>query len=343
MKMFSVPFNRSGSSRKRSGGRDDRPFPSTLGGEDNSGTYIISSPPRYEHVRYPVTTDLPGSHGGPGGTLPRLQQRSVPEMLNHSGFTIYDDHSPAGILKPHNGDSRKRAGSLSNPSSPKMFLKNPFQRSRSSSGRQRLSKGANLVANNMNNNNSSKALPNGMVWPTSIAPMISSRGTSEEPIYSEPLPPVASQIKEAERTMLKFYPDPNDPVQISNHIYEYLVTRRTDASTQSLVAPTAPRQQTGPIPQPRSLHSTENRNGRTSQRLPVGQVGPDRRRRGSLTSSSPSSSGSTSHGGTSSASSKKNEEKMSNSVESSGKKRQIKMTSSRGKLTSEKRSHLSYK
>ena len=48
-----------------------------------------------------------------------------------------------------------------------------------------------------------------------------------EPIYSEPLPPMCSQVKEAEvlRTNKKYFPDPNDPVQISNHIYEYLVKK----------------------------------------------------------------------------------------------------------------------
>ena len=49
---------------------------------------------------------------------------------------------------------------------------------------------------------------------------------SNEPIYSEPLPPTHSQVKEAEhRTNIKYFPDPNDPVQISNHIYEYLVKK----------------------------------------------------------------------------------------------------------------------
>ena len=47
-----------------------------------------------------------------------------------------------------------------------------------------------------------------------------------EPIYSEPLPPLSSQVKEAEhRKNIKYFPDPNDPVQISNHIYEYLVKK----------------------------------------------------------------------------------------------------------------------
>ena len=52
-----------------------------------------------------------------------------------------------------------------------------------------------------------------------------------EPIYSEPLPPISSQVKEAEhRTNIKYFPDPNDPVQISNHIYEYLVKKSNKSS-----------------------------------------------------------------------------------------------------------------
>ena len=49
---------------------------------------------------------------------------------------------------------------------------------------------------------------------------------TNEPIYSEPLPPTQCPVKEAEhRTNIKYFPDPNDPVQISHHIYEYLVKK----------------------------------------------------------------------------------------------------------------------
>ena len=44
------------------------------------------------------------------------------------------------------------------------------------------------------------------------------RDNNNEPIYSEPFPPESPE-------KLKFFPDPRDPVQISHHIYEYLVKR----------------------------------------------------------------------------------------------------------------------
>ncbi|CAB4054770.1 unnamed protein product [Lepeophtheirus salmonis] len=54
-----------------------------------------------------------------------------------------------------------------------------------------------------------------------------------EPIYSEPITPPPSQQKGNHLPSLQkgmIYPDPRDPVQICNHIYEYLVNRKTDAS-----------------------------------------------------------------------------------------------------------------
>ena len=57
-----------------------------------------------------------------------------------------------------------------------------------------------------------------------------------EPIYSEPLPPMNNQVKEAEhRKNIKYFPDPNDPVQISSHIYEYLVKKTKTSSTDKLI------------------------------------------------------------------------------------------------------------
>lgn len=49
---------------------------------------------------------------------------------------------------------------------------------------------------------------------------------NNEPIYSEPFPPENESPN-------KFYPDPHDPVQISNHIYEYLVSKRAAAQAQA--------------------------------------------------------------------------------------------------------------
>lgn len=200
MKVFSVAFNRSNSANKK---RDDRPFPPMTG--ENYGTYIISSPPRFDKVC---------------GTLPRSHNRSsVPDLCYQNGFTIYDDDDRRVIHA-----NQKRSGSLSNPESPKMSLKNPFQRSRSSSGRQHQKQNGFVRNENGYGNNGFAREENGFVWPTRIDPIANHR---DEPIYSEPIHPMTTQIREAERrTMLKYYPDPNDPVQISNHIYEYLVSRR---------------------------------------------------------------------------------------------------------------------
>jgi hypothetical protein len=48
---------------------------------------------------------------------------------------------------------------------------------------------------------------------------------NNEPIYSEPMVPPIEQANNSDK-LTKFFPDPRDPVQISNHIYEYLVTQR---------------------------------------------------------------------------------------------------------------------
>lgn len=225
MKVFSVSFgggsSRSGSSsassssssssstKRPSSGpvKDDRPFPSPSKYEESSsaGTYIISSPPRYEHIRVPA---------------------------HYQGFRIYEDGSSGSGARKAGGGSR--FGCHSNPESPKLSLRNPFQRSRSSSSSGR---------------HKAKALPRAgsgeFVWPTAILPAKQQQQHSnnhnkpaspsteedDEPIYSEPLPPVTHQIREAGRTALKYFPDPASPVQISSHIYEYLVSRRSDAST----------------------------------------------------------------------------------------------------------------
>ena len=55
---------------------------------------------------------------------------------------------------------------------------------------------------------------------------------SSEPIYCEPLPPPcmarSAEVRELERSSVKFFPDPSNPTQISDHIYEYLVSRKPD-------------------------------------------------------------------------------------------------------------------
>ena len=68
---------------------------------------------------------------------------------------------------------------------------------------------------------------------------------NSEPIYSEPFPPDVTLQNEdllLERPkksssndsgLPKFFPDPHDPVQISNHIYEYLVSKRVAEERRS--------------------------------------------------------------------------------------------------------------
>lgn len=104
---------------------------------------------------------------------------------------------------PPTNDYRRRHGSFSENHG--KHQQNAFHfRSRSSSGRFRHMKTPNdylTKSNDTLNNN--------------------------EPIYSEPFPP------ENEEPKMKFYPDPHDPVQISNHIYEYLVSKRVAQATSS--------------------------------------------------------------------------------------------------------------
>jgi hypothetical protein len=258
MKVFSVAyFSRGGSKRNSKGSssassssashnshhggfsRDDRPFPPN---DLTSGAYIITSPPRYYdpmQQHHPQTShtlqfarNVNHNNHVFRGSNPDLRR------LNGSGYTIYDDED----FNP--GGNRRRHGSSS--SNPTRSIKNPFQRSRSTSASGRKGNGGNHNHNHGNHEN------NGFVWPTqfipagafaspAMTPTSSQNGYGTgEPIYSEPLPPMTSQVREAERkTMLKqssgYYPNPHDPVQISNHIYEYLVTRRSDASSTQLV------------------------------------------------------------------------------------------------------------
>ena len=74
---------------------------------------------------------------------------------------------------------------------------------------------------------------------------VNNNSNSSEPIYSEPFPPdhqnfdevselkssqnhhqLNSKIINSSKPNGKFFPDPRDPVQINNHIYEYLVSKR---------------------------------------------------------------------------------------------------------------------
>ena len=120
----------------------------------------------------------------------------------------------------HQTHQRRRHGSFSESHHAKSLGSNPGNfhfRSRSSSGRFRhmktpndyfVSRSADQLDNVNNNNNS-------------------------EPIYSEPFPLESDLSVNSKR---KFFPDPHDPVQISHHIYEYLVSKRGGGSQENLIS-----------------------------------------------------------------------------------------------------------
>ena len=310
--------------------RDDRPFPPAAS-EVASGAYIISPPPSYnispgggaaqashtlQFVRCAMQRNLGGGgrSGGWRGSNPDLKR------MNNSGFTIYADSEecgggggsdwpPSGLST---GRPRRRHGS-----SGALFsggegengirsMKKPFQRSRSASGRRR--EGSCRSSGHTDGGGGGGG--GGFVWPTPFYPAIAvaaaaassttAATTASEPIYSEPLPPMAMQVREAEKKSVQkqCYPNPSEPAQISQHIYEYLVTRRSDACTHvaadcgamsSQVAPAARR----PTPKavPRQRHSLDSTSDSRSVSAVSGAATSAPRRRGSLSSSSsPSSS-----------------------------------------------------
>ena len=282
--------------------RDDRPFPSPSAAMPG-GAYVISPPPRYyeahavaaqashtlQFVRAPAAQHR-GRGGGGGGAAWRGSNPDLRRM-NNSGFTIYDDDD-AALSALSRG---RRRGSSGAGEKGLRSMKNPFQRSRSTSGGRR--------SGNHHGSCSAGQEDVGFVWPAHFYPAVAANNSSaavtpsSEPIYSEPLPPITLRVREAEKKVVlkqsapataspAFSPDPAcDSANISNHIYEYLVTRRSDASTQMAAdggvnlrsAKVAPA--TLPKPAPQSLAPR-------AESVPR----PVTRRRGSLSSSSPSSS-----------------------------------------------------
>ncbi len=212
MRVFSVPFTRGnggggGSARSSKNKRyDDRPF--------INGDHSVQMP-------------MPNSVVSPVGS-----------------FIIYDDDIGKQWMN-NNGNNR----SLSNPASPKSnggsLVKNPFQRSRSSSAGRGNNGGSRMRSSSVENHG------NGLVWATNIPPISQqqmnggsthSSPSKQEPIYSEPGPPPQPQfhhhhhsqvVRAAERTAVARLSYCDGQSHLSNHIYEYLVSRRSDASTQS--------------------------------------------------------------------------------------------------------------
>ena len=119
---------------------------------------------------------------------------------------------PAPPLNAHpGGQMRRRHGSFSEQQQPaSKFSQNFHFRSRSSSGRFRHMKTPADYHRESSRSNDHL-----------------DRDNNNEPIYSEPFPPENND-------KLKFFPDPRDPVQISHHIYEYLVSKRNHKNSQTL-------------------------------------------------------------------------------------------------------------
>ncbi len=166
-----------------------------------------------------------------------------------TAFVVYDDeHFP----------KRRRPGNLSNPESPKPFLRNPFfQRSRSNSS-----------GGKGNGTRRPQSPDESLMWPT-------------EPIYSEPLPPLSSRIKAAERRSV-----PQQQQQLSTHIYEYLVSRRTDACTQAANSNNIVNNgRRGSLASSSASPSSSSVSASTAAAAP--KTGPGRNRRGEARSSSP--------------------------------------------------------
>ncbi len=276
MRVFGVPAFARGSTRKSgSKSRDDRPF-------------------------------INGDHSVPIPVPASTANRS-PNGANGS-FVIYDDEiGRQWALK--NG-----CYSNSNPNSPKSssIMKNPFHRTRSNSA-DRSSNGyyVNGINNKARTRSSSVDMNGGgLVWATNIPPISQQFGNNNnnqksEPIYSEPLPPLTSQhpmqmVRAAERTSVArlSYDGGNssahNSTQLSSHIYEYLVSRRSDASTQSRSPGVRP-----PARNNNNHNGYQNRNSNrfsyAGQQLvmrPPAPLSISNNRRGSLTSSSSPSSGS---------------------------------------------------
>ena len=294
MRMFSVPFSRGSSGRKSGGGgsgkRDDRPF---VNGDNSVPIPPPKTPPHLHQHRQQQ----------------QQQQQQQPHLQN--SFIIYDDEIGRQW-------AMMRSLSNSNPGSPKgsngnssIMKRNPFQRSRSSST------GRGGGAGGGSNRRSSSADftscdGGGLVWATNIPPA-SQQQPPQEPIYSEPtVPPLPPQqghhhhlVRAAERTQLRLSYDgasnghpqshhhAQSQSQLSSHIYEYLVSRRSDASTQSANRTTpVGRTPASRTPAGRSHPRPLYFSGGGGMSLPKVPKVNSSNRRGSLTSSSSPSSGS---------------------------------------------------
>ena len=214
-------------SRGRSKKIDDRPFPPQLEEhpyfnyfpvvQQNYYTrYVPRPPPAYQLPPPPPAPPSTLSSAGPGGTNCGFNQH----RKRHGSFS-----------------SENHSSKLSQASSNNFHF-----RSRSSSGRFRYMKTPSdfyVIQNHSKSNETLDHFNNNNHHHHNLAG--NSNSPREEPIYSEPFPPendlshhhvgVGNNIaSHAVNKQLKFYPDPRDPVQISNHIYEFLVSSKKGGS-----------------------------------------------------------------------------------------------------------------
>ena len=185
-------------SRGRTKKIDDRPFPPQL----EEHTYFNYFPPMVQQNYYTRYVPRPP----PAYQLPPPPP-APPSTIMGGGFS----------------QQRKRHGSFSSENQSSKISGSQQQhfhfRSRSSSGRFRYMKTPSdfyVIHNHSKSNETLDHFNN------------NNNHNREEPIYSEPFPPENDILIKNDHVnkQLKYYPDPRDPVQISNHIYEYLVSKK---------------------------------------------------------------------------------------------------------------------
>lgn len=206
MKVFSVSLSRNFhtsttySQRSSKKQKDDRPFMN-------------------EQIINDTQSDIPSgcksnTKGYPNRRECKSSNRHENSSLCKSNFNSnFRSSIPDLFPRLSNKEERKGGGSWSNPSSPRLSWRSPFRRTKSGGGGHNDGSEAHLKP----------VIPHSRVGSTKLV---------DEPIYSEPLTPMASQIKAAEKTTLSRHSQSTENVRISSHIYDYLGSRRSDACTQ---------------------------------------------------------------------------------------------------------------
>jgi len=232
---------------------DDRPFPPQLEEhpyfnyfpttQQNYYTrYLPRAPPAYQLPPPPPAppTNQRDRGGGGGGQGPNQQQQNYHIRQRHGSFseTQHRISSSANSQNFH-FRSRSSSGRFRHMKTPNDYFGGssggnnyPASFSREKPHQHLSSKSNDQLADHVNNNNNNNH-------------------NNSEPIYSEPFPPDQNELNSSgsgqspllvsngsknhhhQSMGIKFFPDPHDPVQISNHIYEYLVSKRVAEERRS--------------------------------------------------------------------------------------------------------------